>query len=115
MKSIHYFILLTSFTLSSLSLAAQDLKQEKIDIKTSAVCNMCVNHIKKALKKTEGVTKASINLETGFTTVTYNPEKTNPEKIRTAISMSGYDADDVKADPTAYNKLDECCKKDAKH
>jgi periplasmic mercuric ion binding protein len=43
--------------------------------------------------------------------VTYNPKKITPEKIRVAISKLGYDADDVKADPKAYEALDGCCKK----
>jgi len=30
--------------------------------------------------------------------------------IRAAISKLGFDADNVKADPTAYEKLDGCCK-----
>jgi hypothetical protein len=44
-------------------------------------------------------------------TVTYNPKKTSSEEIRKSISLYGFDADSVKADPVAYNKLDECCKK----
>lgn len=44
-------------------------------------------------------------------TVYYNGEKTNLETIRTAISKFGYDADDIKAEMTAYNKFDDCCKK----
>ncbi|MBK8362965.1 MAG: hypothetical protein IPL24_04585 [Bacteroidetes bacterium] len=43
--------------------------------------------------------------------VTYNSKKTNPEAIRQLISKYGFDADEVKADPVAYSKLDECCKK----
>ena len=35
----------------------------------------------------------------------------NPETIREVISKLGYDADNVKADNDAYNKLDGCCKK----
>jgi copper chaperone CopZ len=45
-------------------------------------------------------------------TVYYNPKKTNLQEIKTAISKLGYDADDVKADQTAYASLDGCCKKE---
>jgi len=48
-------------------------------------------------------------------TVEYKLGKTSPEKIRTAVSKIGYDADDVVADPKAYEKLPECCKKDGHH
>ncbi len=44
-------------------------------------------------------------------TVYYNGQKTNVDNIRTGISQLGYDADDVKADVAAYEKLDNCCKK----
>ena len=44
-------------------------------------------------------------------TVIYNAKKTTPEKIRTVISKTGFDADGVKADEKAQGKLDNCCKK----
>jgi hypothetical protein len=36
------------------------------------------------------------------------------ENIKTAIANSGYDAEDVKAEIDAYNKLPKCCKKPIK-
>ena len=45
-------------------------------------------------------------------TVNYNPKKTDPDKIKKAITQAGYDADDLPADLKAYDKLDACCKKD---
>jgi hypothetical protein len=33
------------------------------------------------------------------------------ETIRTDIANAGYDADDVTANPEAYQKLPTCCKK----
>jgi hypothetical protein len=44
-------------------------------------------------------------------TITFNPSKITSVKIREEISKLGYDADDIKADPAAYQKLDGCCKK----
>ena len=43
-------------------------------------------------------------------TVYFNSKKTNLQAIREGISKLGYDADDVKADPIGYEKLDGCCK-----
>lgn len=37
--------------------------------------------------------------------------KTNPVEIRKAITLTGFDADDLKADPKAYASLDGCCKR----
>ena len=61
----------------------------------------------------KGVKQATVNLEDKTVTVKYSPKKTNPEKIRKAVTMSGYDADDLPADPKAYEKLSPCCKKDS--
>ncbi len=91
---------------------AQESKFAEVKIKTSSVCNMCKETIEKALAFEKGVKKSDLEVKTAIVTVTYNPLKTSPEKIRIAISNAGYDADDVKANPKAYKKLDECCKKE---
>jgi hypothetical protein len=43
-------------------------------------------------------------------TVYYNAKKTTLQTIKEGISKLGYDADEVKADPKAYENLDGCCK-----
>ncbi|MFN4233590.1 MAG: heavy-metal-associated domain-containing protein [Bacteroidia bacterium] len=103
--------------LTSLASNAQDKKNttETITIKTSAVCDMCKNTLEKAMAYEKGVKKADLNVETKLFTITYNPKKTNPEKIKKAINKAGYDADDSPADPKAYENLHACCKKDSKH
>lgn len=75
-------------------------------------CESCGDRISSAIKKTKGISKVRINPKKNTITVVYNPEKTNPDKIRTAIAGIGYDADDVKASPDAYANLDACCKKE---
>lgn len=90
-------------------------KTEKIEIKTSAVCGMCKSTIEKALSKEEGVNKSKLDVKTKTVEVSYDPAKTSPEKIKKAITMAGYDADDMPADSSAYSKLHDCCKKDGKH
>ncbi len=42
--------------------------------------------------------------------VVYNSMKTNLETIKKQISALGYDADELKADPAAVEKLDGCCR-----
>lgn len=94
---------------------AQDKKvsnNEVIKIKTSSQCGMCKETIEKAMAYEKGVKSSDLDVKTKVLTVTYNPVKTTPEKIRLAVSKVGYDADDVKADVKAYNKLSPCCKKD---
>ncbi len=99
--------------LLSLSLHATDGKFGIIEIRTSAQCDMCKERIEEALAFEKGVKKAELDVDSQIVTVTYKKDKTNPEKIRKAISRVGYDADDVPADPKAYAKLDACCKKPA--
>jgi len=82
-----------------------------IKIKTSATCDMCKETIEKYVAFEKGVKKITLDVDTKIATVIYNPQKTTPEKIRLAISNSGYDADDIVANKKAYDKLDECCKK----
>ena len=43
--------------------------------------------------------------------VTYDPSKINEQQIKMAIAKTGFAAGDVPADPTAYDNLDDCCKK----
>jgi periplasmic mercuric ion binding protein len=95
------------------TLMAQEVKKssEEVKIKTSAVCGMCKDRIETGLSSEKGVKSVSLDTDTKIVTVGYDPEKTNPDKIRTAISKIGYDADNVKADAVAYEKLPGCCKK----
>jgi cation transport ATPase len=95
------------------SLYAQSKSKAEIKIKTSAECDMCKNTIEKTMSFEKGVKKATLDLSTHELTVVYNPKKTSPEKLRTAIANAGYDADEVKANNKAYQKLPECCKKGA--
>ena len=92
---------------------SQDNKNTEIKIKTSAVCGQCKDRIEKGLSYEKGVKDVSLDVATKIATVKYNPLKTTPGVIRMAISKLGYDADTVKADKIAYEKLPACCKKDA--
>ena len=78
------------------------------------VCNSCVTNITKALKKVPGVKSTKVNLKEKTATVSYVATKVSVQKIEKAISDAGYDANNVKRDPAAYEKLDACCKIDSK-
>lgn len=103
--SILSFVL---FFISILSINAQGKKE--IQIKTSAQCEMCKDRIEKALSYEKGIYSSNLDLNTKVVTVVYNPKKNSPDKIRLAISKVGYQADDIKADPFAYEALPPCCK-----
>ncbi len=114
--------LIITLSLITLSLGAwaqqKDTAKEgiqTIQIKTSAVCDMCKETMEKAMAYEKGVKESNLNVDTKILTVKYDPKRTTPEKIKLAITKAGYDADEMKADPKAYESLDACCKKDAKH
>lgn len=105
------FIVIIAFITS---VSAQPQKQETVKIKTSAVCGSCKDRIEKGLKSEKGIDEATLDLDTKIVTVKFEGTKTNPDKIREKITKLGYDADNLFADKTAYDKLPACCKKDAK-
>lgn len=93
------------------SLTAQTAKTNEVDIKVSSQCSMCKETIERTLAFEKGVTKSNLDLETHTVKVTYKVGKTTPDAIKKAISFAGYDADEIVADPKAYSKLSDCCKK----
>ena len=103
-------ILIASMMVVSMGIALGGETKE-IKIKTSAQCDNCKERIEKALAFEKGVKKSTLDVKTKECTVIYNPKKTSPEKIKAAIAKSGYDADEVKAEDKAYNKLPRCCQK----
>ena len=74
-------------------------------------CNSCGGKLQKDFSFEKGVQLVKLDTKEMTITVKYNPKKTNADEIRKKISLIGYDADDVKADPLAVSKLDECCLK----
>lgn len=113
--ALFFFCLVFGSLFSTSANAQSNVKQQKSDtiqIKTSAVCGECKERIEKTLAYETGVKKATLDVKTKICTVIFDPRKTNPEKIRIAISNTGYDADEVAANQEAYDKLSPCCKKD---
>ena len=86
-------------------------KVKEIKIQTSAICGMCEERIESNMAYEKGVKSVELDDKTKIVTITYKVGKTDPKKLREAISKLGYDADDVEADPKAYAKLPACCKK----
>lgn len=108
-QSLLIAIMLMVFGASNLN--GQTAKTSEVDIKVSSQCSMCKETIERALAFEKGVVKSNLDLETHIVKVTYKNGKTDADQIRKAISLAGYDADDVPADPKAYAKLSDCCKK----
>lgn len=74
-------------------------------------CESCKDRVEKALRGTAGVNSADMNVAAKSIAVSYDPAKINEQQVKMAIAKTGFAAGDVPADPTAYDNLDDCCKK----
>ena len=95
-----------------LNVQAQENKTETVKIKTSAVCDMCKATIERGMAYEKGVQNVNLDVASQMLTLEYRADKTNVEALRAAVTKLGYDADETAADAKAYNRLDDCCKKD---
>ncbi len=64
-------------------------------------CASCVNRIERFLRKTDGVTSASVNLATETATIRYLPGVTGRSELTGAIEAAGYS---LKPEPTAEER-----------
>lgn len=89
-------------------------KEENLNIATikssNIVCDECVQTIKRAVYSLEGIRDVSVDIETKTVVVKYVPIQTNQETIEITMTRAGYDANDRKRDPEAYENLPDCCK-----
>lgn len=104
-------LILTFVFLIALAVNAQAQKNIKsVSIKTSAVCDMCKATLEKDLTFEKGVKSVNLDVESKILLIDYVEGKTNPDLLRKRVTMVGYNADEMKRDPKAYEKLDPCCK-----
>lgn len=76
------------------------------------MCETCGKMFESELyNRIKGLKRFDLNENDKTLIVYYNTKRTNLGDIKTAISKLGYDADEVKAVPEAYQKLDGCCRK----
>ena len=73
-------------------------------------CETCGDRFNKTLLREKGVQMVELDEKEMTIKVVFNSKKTNLDQVKKAITKLGYDADDLKADPVAYEGLDNCCK-----
>lgn len=112
------FVLLLS--LSSFFGYSQNQRKKAIEtifIKTKIycdhckICESCGGRILKDLYNVDGIKNTEVDSKANTIKVTYDTRKINIEQIRKKISQMGFDADELKAEPSAVARLDDCCKK----
>ncbi|MFT4785562.1 MAG: mercuric ion binding protein [Cyclobacteriaceae bacterium] len=84
--------------------------QETLEVKTSAVCEMCKEAIEYDLTFAKGIKFVELDLENKVVTVKYNGKKTSADEVRQQITKVGYHADWMERDSVAYENLPLCCK-----
>ena len=102
-------LMIILFSVLTLNTWAQ---KETVEILTSASCfegPCCKERIEEEMQFTRGVTAVDLDIESSVLTVTFKTKKTDADKLRKAISLIGYNADDVKANKKAHDKLPSCC------
>ena len=77
------------------------------------ICESCGGRILKELYNENGIKSTSVDSKSNTITVVYDERKITIEQVKLKISKLGFDADEVKADPAAVARLDDCCKKPA--
>lgn len=92
-------------------------KKSTVTVKTNTYCDhckkceTCAGKMESELTYVKGIKYAEYNEDDMTISVTYNNSKISIDEIRKEISLLGFDADDVTADPKGYESLDNCCKK----
>jgi copper chaperone CopZ len=116
MKKLNLFlavILAAAVNLSTYGQAAGQAAIKTAAAKTETFkvfgnCEMCKARIEKAVKD-EGASAASWDTKTKMLTVTYDPSKTNRDKLSKKLASVGHDTEKYKAPDDVYNSLPACC------
>jgi copper chaperone CopZ len=87
-------------------------KFAELDIHTSTVCDMCEKTIEENMIYEKGVKSVTVDLATNSIHLEYDAKKTDPDKLRLAVTKLGYYADDLPGDPIAFKGLPACCQKE---
>ena len=74
------------------------------------MADMCKTSIENFLVHEYGISSVKADYRRHTVTVVWYTDRTNIENIKYALANMGYDADDVKAEPDAYKKLNHACK-----
>jgi periplasmic mercuric ion binding protein len=91
---------------------AQIKVSDKAVIKTPGVsCDLCKDRVEFFVSKEYGVSTVRCDIRKKTTTVTWLTDRTNLETIKVAIANLGFDADDIEAEETAYQRLPKECKR----
>ena len=84
-----YRLLTAVFTALPLVVLAATPETVTLDVK-NMTCEVCPITVKKSLEKVSGVSAARINFDEKTATVTFDPDKVQPEALTKATTNAGY-------------------------
>ena len=105
-----FFVLLVVFSSYAGIAQVKPIMTTTIKI-PQAQCLQCKSRLEYQVKRLDGVLEILVNYRKGEARVKFLTDRTDIEQIKTMVSNTGYDADDVIANPDAYNRLPLSCKK----
>lgn len=88
----------------------QEKKTGIVNIKTSAMCELCKERIEENFNFTKGIVFAELNLEDNIVTVKYKTKHLSVNEVKQILADLGYHADEIERNNEAFNGLPECCK-----
>lgn len=103
-------LLIFTLLLSSLVAFAADKKTEIFTL-DHQMSQMCQKKINENLRFEKGVLKINISLKENIITITYDPAKTNTEKLIQAFKKIGFNASLSSPDNSHSQKDDASCDK----
>ncbi|MCR5190060.1 MAG: cation transporter [Bacteroidales bacterium] len=68
-------------------------KNQSVVFQTNGTCQSCKNKIENNIAYEKGVKDVNFDLATSKVRITYNPKKTDPQKLQAAIRNLGYTAE----------------------
>lgn len=95
MKRILLFTLSVVFAMTAL---AKDIKTLVLTTTPQMHCENCENKIKNNVRFVRGVKTIDTNVEAQTVTITYDADKTTPEKIKEGFAKIGYTVKEVTPD-----------------
>lgn len=106
-------ILILTFLFSGAYLFSQEsnstVKEVTINVPTIK-CGSCVKTVTSALKKLDGIQIVNVDKKAKIAVIRFDQTKLKLADIEQAIAKSGYDANAMKRDTSAYDELDACCR-----
>lgn len=108
-KTLKLLAALSLLVVADSVLAQKAPKLAQLEIHSNPVCGECKQIIETEMLYAKGVHAVNVDVDARLIHVEYKPKKTDPEKLRQAVTKIGYEADGLAPDMKARTALPMCC------